>query len=275
MTTKCLSTNSVSKSYCGTWNNYSESDLEEFKEWTEQECTYGIIAQEICPKTGTPHLQWCITMKNAIRFLAFKTIFPKCHIEVPKHLAKSRNYCKKTGNFWEHDVTEQGRRTDIQLAIDTLKKDGIRACAYEHSDVFVKYNRGIRELQCVTAAASWKTPKIQIYVDRFEMYWENDGKVLEEEGDFYMVPPTKGNNLWFDGYGGQKTIVIEDFDGGIDQKYLLQTIAGRCPLAPTKGGQVPKNWELVIFTSIHDPIQWWETFDFDRWKRIKPEIITL
>jgi len=267
-TTKSYAKNSVSKSYCGTWNNYSESELIEFKEWTEQECTYGIIAQEVCPKTGTAHLQWCVTTKKAMRFEAFKKIFPKCHIEVPLHLAKSRNYCKKDGNFWEHDITEQGRRTDIEMAIDTLKKDGMKTCAENHSDVFVKYNKGIKELLCIISEPK-EVPEILIILDIRGEFWENEAKDLK---DYYIVPPAKNGNLWFDAYCGQNIIIFEDFEGEIDQKYLLQTIGGRCPLVPTKGGQVPKNWSLVIFTSILEPYSWWERFDFIRWKRLKPEI---
>lgn len=59
---------------------------------------------------------------------------------------------------------------------------------------------------------------------------------------------------WFDGYYGQKNVIIDDFRDSLCKLTDILRITDRYPLKlPVKGGFV--NWEpkLIIVTSSHDP----------------------
>ena len=52
--------------------------------------------------------------------------------------------------------------------------------------------------------------------------------------NLYNVPEPNNGSLWFDGYRGQKTILLDDFYGWIKYHTLLQITDGYPYQAPTK-----------------------------------------
>lgn len=90
----------VSKSWCFTWNNYTQADIASLE---KSEFSYLIYGKEVA-KTGTLHLQGTIVFRTAARISKLKKIYGKVpHWEPCKSLAASINYCKKEGNFKEID----------------------------------------------------------------------------------------------------------------------------------------------------------------------------
>lgn len=66
-------------------------------------------------------------------------------------------------------------------------------------------------------------------------------------GEFYI----KAQNKWWDGYQGQKTVIIEDVDEqGDGLGHLLKLWADSYSLSgEIKGGTIPLNFERLIITS--------------------------
>lgn len=54
---------SARKRWCFTYNNYEETDVGSIGSIIKEWCAYGIFGKEICPLTGTPHLQGYIEFK--------------------------------------------------------------------------------------------------------------------------------------------------------------------------------------------------------------------
>lgn len=79
-----------------TWNNYTNDDIDTLKKYFDED-KY-IIGKEV-GENGTPHLQGCVSFKNARTFNSLKIKFPKCHWEITKNKFKIENYCKKENNF--------------------------------------------------------------------------------------------------------------------------------------------------------------------------------
>lgn len=94
--TETCNTESRSRLWFGTWNNYPEDG-------TAQLINMGlekyVIGKEIAPTTGTSHLQFCIGFKNPKRYGGMKKAFPKVHWETVKDWYACVTYCKKEGDY--------------------------------------------------------------------------------------------------------------------------------------------------------------------------------
>lgn len=61
--------------------------------------TRTLVFQTEIGESGTPHIQCTLELKDAKTFNAMKKIFPRAHLEVPKHWARSIKYCYKDDTF--------------------------------------------------------------------------------------------------------------------------------------------------------------------------------
>lgn len=87
-------------------------------------------------------------------------------------------------------------------------------------------------------------------------------RMAQEVGgaDAYWLTTTPDGKLWFDGYTGQSTIVLDDFEGTcrIDKiLHLLDSYSGNM-LWEKKGGMVKLNHNKVIITSNNHPSYWYK-----------------
>jgi len=72
---------------------------------------------------------------------------------------------------------------------------------------------------------------------------------------FYL--DLSGDTVWWDGYTGQKCVVIEEFYGQMKIGYLLKLL-DRYPMqVQTKGSYVPFLAEVIFFTSNEHPRMWY------------------
>lgn len=75
---------------------------------------------------------------------------------------------------------------------------------------------------------------------------------------FYKDPTTR----WWDGYNGEATVIIDDFQGGSigtdwSREYWCRIIDKQPMQVETKGGHVPFLAKRVIFTSNYNPGGWY------------------
>lgn len=116
-------TSSQARSYCFTWNNYTEEELKAVCEALSK-YDYFVVGREVGAE-GTPHLQGFVYHDNKIRFSTMVKILPKAHIEVTgaygKKLHLAWEYCMKDGDFYEHGKKPvNGARTDLHDYMDTV-----------------------------------------------------------------------------------------------------------------------------------------------------------
>lgn len=92
------SRNTRGRAWCFTFNNYSNQELQDLKDYFEIDTeTQFVLGKEI-GENGTPHIQGCVRFKSARTFQSMKKLMPKCHIEICKNWNASVQYCKKEGN---------------------------------------------------------------------------------------------------------------------------------------------------------------------------------
>lgn len=72
----------------------------------------------------------------------------------------------------------------------------------------------------------------------------------------YWLPHTQ-DKVWWDGYHGQKTVIIDEFYGWIGVDAFSRMIDWSPLTLPRKGGFVNFTAETVIVTSNKHPVDWW------------------
>lgn len=85
--------------------------------------------------------------------------------------------------------------------------------------------------------------------------------------DNYPDAYWKQRSNWWDGYNGQKTVIIDEFYGWLPFDLLLR-VCDRYPLlVESKGGQIQFIAETVIITSNSVPNTWYRNAYFDSFVR--------
>lgn len=80
----------------------------------------------------------------------------------------------------------------------------------------------------------------------------------EEEIYYFTKVGGSRDAVWFNGYTGQRCIIMDDISGRmLPFEYILK-ITGNDPLdVELKGGREPAKWEEVIITSNYNPLGWY------------------
>lgn len=234
-----------SYNWCFTLNNYTDA---EYDALLDLPCTYLVIGKEV-GESGTPHLQGYIRFESKKRLTALKKlVVNRIHWEPMKGTSKqASDYCKKDNLYVEKGkLPEQGKRNDLETAIQLIKGGtDVRRVADQCSEVFVKYGRGLRDLAL--------TLQVPYEHDTVRGLWfvgrPGSGKsaFARTYNDFYL----KAQNKWFDGYGGEETIILDDLDqGGKCLGHLLKIWTDRYACTgETKGGTVHLRHKNFIVTS--------------------------
>lgn len=230
--------------WCFTLNNYNDDDVNIIKSIPHMYLVFGYEVSE----SGTHHLQGFLTLKNKKRLSGMKKLHGTAHWEVAKGTSlQASDYCKKENNFFEDGTPpSQGKRTDIQQVCNMIKQ-GVSTVvvANEFPSVYIKFHRGIEQLAL----------KLQVPYTHSELrgLWftgkPGSGKSLfaRRFAPFYLKP----QNKWFDGYAGEQTIILDDFDtGGIALGHHLKIWTDRYACTgETKGGTVHLRHHQFIITS--------------------------
>lgn len=96
------------KSYCFTYNNYTEDGITALKGWLTEQSNYACFQKEVAPTTGTQHLQGYILLKKQCRMTTIQKKLGALEIRLTLINAngtpmQNRTYCSKEGgsDFWE------------------------------------------------------------------------------------------------------------------------------------------------------------------------------
>lgn len=257
----------VSRGYVFTLNNYTDeevigiNDLINSTEWIR----YIIYGKEIGEKNGTPHLQGYIELSKGQRISALSKLkgFGRAHFE--KRLGnrdEARKYCMKDMEFFEFGCWEaggQGARNDIRKIMNMIKDPTLtREDAMEADPLtYSKHMRFFNEYRSICERNETRDFR-QVETDVFigEAGTGKSRTAREIDRDAFVVSPEC--SFPFDGYDGEATIIIDDFDGsGIMYKHLLKILDGHQHRVNIKGGHRYAKWNRVIITTNEEPSSWY------------------
>lgn len=223
----------------------------------EEKCRYIVYGKEVCPDTGRLHLQGYVYYENPQSLKEFSTRFNNCHVEKQRGTAEqAADYCKEDGDWTERgELPKQGKRTDWAQAVEQLKTSEVSEVIIEQPQL-LPCQRALREFKLMLLKPLHREVNVITLIGD-----AGSGKtrwVYENYPDAYSKPPEKQSGTYFDGYTGQKTLLLDDFYGGIPHCSMLR-ILDRYPFnAPISGGFVQAQWDTVIITSNKMPQEWYK-----------------
>lgn len=254
-----------SRSWCFTLNNPSGTP-----EWPDA-VRYAIYQLER-GASGTPHYQGYVEFYGPTRLRSCRELMPTAHWEPRRGTRdEARDYCRKEDSriegpfeFGVWRTGGQGKRNDLATVKEKID-EGADMCAIaeEHFSAFVRYNRGL------TLYATIKGPRRNFPTTGiFLLGPTGTGKskwCMDFDSSAYWKMPGK----WWDGYTGQKTVILDDFYGWLPYHDLLRLL-DRYPLSvEVKGSTVPFIAETIIITSNSHYTKWYKD------ERIKDDMSAL
>ncbi len=209
--------------------------------------------EETCPKTKRKHYQGWLQVINKKRLGGIKKLCQskKIHVESCRGTESENNkYCQKDNLYQKiGEFTTQGKRTDLDELKKIIDNNGtLKDIADENFQAFIQYNRGFKEYKNIIDKSNRKHfRKLEIIHIHGETGLGKTRKAMSYSDDTYKI---QGNALqWWDGYEGEKTLVIDEYDSQINCTELLGILDGYQLRLPIKGSFTYANWEKVIITS--------------------------
>lgn len=223
--------------------------------------TYMIYGEEKAPTTGNPHYQGYVEFTSTQRIAGAKKIFNDDTMHFDKRRGTQEQaieYCKKDGVFTEHGYpTRQGRRTDLKKIIEENKT--IEEIMDKEPQIYCQYRKGLLDIYARKIEQRLQNIRnVEVYV-----YWGVTGsgktyKAIMDNPDYYqMLTINKGDRVFFDGYKGQSTLIIDEFYGQIPYHYMLRILDKYKLQVEIKGGTTWAQWNKVVITSNAPPASWY------------------
>jgi len=234
----------------------------------ENSATFLLFSEEK-GEQGTVHYQGVCSFSCRKELKTLKKISPKIHWEIRRGtLDEAIAYCSKPdshirGPFEYGDRSQgapaQGRRTDLEGMARAVREGGLVRLAEEDPGAIVRYGRGLQLYQSLQPVTQTDDNREVILLfgmpgcGKTRTYFTNEGPAAP------MLDATSG--YWFDGYMGEPSVLLDDFDGnrskwGLSQ--LLNLLDRYNRRVPIKGGftqWIPKR--IYVSTNFH-PRDWYD-----------------
>ncbi len=189
--------------------------------------------------------------------------------------AENRAYCTdehkrvEGTESWDYGICPGSQGSKLTIVAATIKKHGIKRAVKESPQTYITNGRGMRDLD-----RFYKRAKLENRITRQINVWvvygqSGSGKSHFAEhfdpGNTYAFPDlNRRERLNIDNYNGERTIVIEDYDGAITFRTLLRILDIYNVELNTKGDFAPADWNNVIITANSHPTTWYNN-DVDSW----------
>lgn len=266
------------KQFCATLNNPSGelATPELFKDALHRRFPVHSFAGQLEVGTnGTPHLQLAFRLVNRVRMRQLITAIPGPHYEVMRgspqqafaYATKQDTRAPNTEPFTFGEQpsvgTGQGRRTDLLEVKNAI--DGGATLLDVAELNFAAFCNNHRSFELYRRLKYRPTLR-----QNLKVYWfygdTGTGKskkvhdlVLENPDDVYFKSP---ESIWFDGYDGQRTVVLDDFRKNWMTFGFLLRVLDVYPLqVQRKGSSVYANWTQVFITCPQPPTELYATHE--------------
>jgi len=229
----------------------------------DNQIKYIRLGREICPKSKKLHYQSYIYFHNNKTFSAVKKYFFKIfnkyvHFEPCKgSIDENIAYCGKDEQFIEHGtMPAQGERTDLDEIKNQLinSKTTVDEITINFPNIYHIYGRTLEKIELLVLRGRYRK-----WMTTCDYYYgpTSTGKSEKAFKDFSPDTHYKYNlydNMFWNGYIGQETVIINEFRGQIPLGELLELIDKYPHSVKIKGKEtVPFLAKHIIITSSLHP----------------------
>lgn len=158
--------------------------------------------------------------------------------------------------------SKQGQRTDMDQVTDLIKDGASELDLFESCpSQYLKYSTGIRRARALYARKRCNKYKpIDVHVIYGPTRSGKTRFVYDRHGPQNVYIPTysaSANKFWFDGYDGQKVLLINEFYGQARTSVMQELLDHYRIQVETKGGTTVSNWDHIYITSNCHPDDWY------------------
>lgn len=219
---------------------------------------------EIAPTTGTPHIQGCVQFRTVKAFHQVKALLKRAHLDKSGGDWRTNvKYCSKECEVkWaKNHKGGQGERTDWVDGLSAIEEGASFTTIAKEYPALGRCPRAycmVKEEAEKKSAPEWRDVKVTVLWGRTRS--GKTRKAMECDSKFKWHA-TRG---WFDGYEGEKRLVIDEFrDSQISISKLLEYLDGYVLWLPIKGSKTWARWTEVFITSNVNPEKWYTGVDPD------------
>lgn len=219
---------------------------------------------EICPTTGTPHLQMFFIFKNdecvssIVKKMTKWLDCPSCFNwkKADSNVEECIKYCSKDGvevSSYGDRPKGSGARSDLDAVVDIINSGGslsdvVTSCPQQ----FILYSGGIQKLLMFSVKPrSFKTEVYWVYgtTGTGKSRWVFDQ--MDPESSYFK----SAANKWWDGYSGQKDVMIDDFRPSKEMPFdMILRLLDRYPLTvEAKGATMHFTSQRIFITAPSTP----------------------
>jgi len=167
------------------------------------------------------------------------------------------------------------QQKSFSVLCEAVRDGTMTAYDVAHADPyeFVKHHRGIERLQTITTDPMFVERRVMVFYGKpgsgktrsaYQIARENYAP--NEIFTFHKI--ANGDSEWWEGYTGQKCIVIDEMLGcKITFDRILQIMDQNPVVVPFKGGSAQFAGELIIITSNKKPSEWYGTGEWTALRR--------
>ncbi len=213
------------------------------------------------------HIQGYIYFKNARTLNGVKATLKKAGFRASIYCQsadatnkQASDYCKKEDTRREKYVEygelpmDNGVKRGLTEATAAIKERGLKYAALEYPEEFIKYSTGmLRYAHIIQGENIDEEREVTVYY-----HWGDSGagksvycRKFDPE-NYYRTQDMK-EKIWFGDYQGQRTLIIDEFEGHCLASYMKVILEGGPIEVQTKGGFVWGQWTTVLITSNFDP----------------------
>lgn len=226
-----------------------------------------LIYQEEVGENGTHHYQGYVEFKSSCRMNRVKNLLGSNTIHVEKRRgtrSEARDYAQKeetrfAGPFVFGEWVEDGERTDLQRFYDAVKsRKSNRELIDEEPEMFAKHFKLIQPLRMAfqqEVAQQWRQLNVEVLIGPTGCGKTKKVYDTYPASSVYRIHQESG--YWFSYYNGECTLLIDDFDGWIRYRYLLNLLDGHPLMLQTKGDHCWALWYKVVITSNVKVTSWY------------------